>query len=128
MWVENVTLIREKNLGMKPERKSMLGRSKRRWEGNYQNEFKKNGMEVCGEIHVSQDRNQCQARVNLGFVKLLYYVNMTGNRTIAFIYCTACYTWVGRRVSTLQGHPYCPAVIKARTYRQPANTEEGTEH
>jgi len=35
LWVENVALIREKNLGVKPERKRMLGRSKRRWERNY---------------------------------------------------------------------------------------------
>jgi hypothetical protein len=33
--MKNVALIREKNLGMKPNRKRMLGRSKRRGEGNY---------------------------------------------------------------------------------------------
>lgn len=88
-------------------------------------------MEVCGEIHVSQDRNQCQTRVNMGCMKLLYYVNMIGNRTptMTFIYCTVYYTWIGRRVSTLQGHPYCPAVIEGSyLQRQPASTAEGTEY
>jgi len=64
-------------------------------------------------------------------VKLLYYINVTGSRTptIAFIYCTACYTWIGRRVSTLQGHPYCPAVIEGSYLQtQPASTEEGTQY
>jgi hypothetical protein len=91
----------------------------------------KNEMVVCGQICVSQDRNQCQALVNMGCMNLLYNFNITGNRTttMAFIYCTACYTWIGRHISTLQGHPYCPAVIEGSCLQtQPANTEEGTEY
>jgi hypothetical protein len=71
-------------------------------------------MDVCGQIYVSQDRNQCQARGNMGCIKLLYNVNMTASRTpaMAFIYCTACYTLTDTRISTLQGPYYCPAATE----------------
>ena len=88
-------------------------------------------LEVCGQIHVSQDTNQCQTSVHTGCLKLLYNVNMTANitPTMAFTYCTACYTWIGRRVSTLQGHHYCPAVSeRSYLHTQPASTDEGTEY
>jgi hypothetical protein len=87
-------------------------------------------MEVCGQIHVSQERNQCQARVNMFCMKLFYYVNMTGNRTLTmiFIYRTVWCTWIGRRVSTLQGHPYCPAVIEGPYLQTQRASTEGTEY
>ena len=39
-----------------------------------------------------------------------------------------CYTRTGRRVSTLQGNPYCPAVIEGSYLQTQRASTEGTEY
>jgi hypothetical protein len=48
-----------------PEGKRPLGRPRNRWEDNIKMDPREKGLEDVDWIHLAEDRNQCQALVNM---------------------------------------------------------------
>ena len=68
-WAVHVARIEEgrgvyRVLVGKPEGKSILGRPRRRWEGNIKKDLQEVGCGVMDWIELAQDRNRCRALVN----------------------------------------------------------------